>query len=534
MTKLNRLILSFISAILLALPWYEHFSGLFILFAFIPLFFMEDFFYQHKKIFKPSEIFVYTSLTFTSWNILTTYWIINSDLLAAIAVILLNSVFMSLVFYLFHLTKIKFGYKVGNFSLIVYWISFEYFFLHAHLTWPWLNLGNSFAGNIKLIQWYEYTGVLGGTLWILLANLFLFKILKVILRERKIKTQLLEITLYILLLVVPIIISKLIYNNYEESGKEINIALIQPNFDPYTEKYQLDQEYQLTRILNLSDSIVDMDIDYIIAPETAISEPVWEHNLNSDTSIFRIREFIQHYPTITYIIGASTYKKIVDTEDLPYTARYDSIHSYYTAHNTALQIDTSKNISIYYKSKLVSGVETIPFPFLLKFLENFMLDFGGVTGILETQKERVVFNNPNLNISVAPVICYESAFGEHVSDYIKKGALIIFIITNDGWWGNTPVYKHHLNYASLRAIETRRSIARSANTGISAFINQKGEIVAKTNWWKQCSIKSSLTSNNKLTFYVKYGDYIGRLTSFLAFFMLLYVFVHHLKNKIKN
>ncbi|PLX23008.1 MAG: apolipoprotein N-acyltransferase [Marinilabiliales bacterium] len=535
MTKLQRYFLSLLTGILLSLSWYQQFSGIFCLAAFIPLLFVEDFFYQHKKTFKPSDVFAYATLSFTIWNLLSTFWIKNSDIFAAVTVILLNSVFMALTFLLFHITKRRFGYKVGNFSLIVYWISFEYYFLHAHLTWPWLNLGNSFAGDIKLIQWYEYTGVLGGTLWILILNLLLFNILKFFIRKRKIKAQILNINLFVLLLITPILSSIIIYKNHEETGKEIKIALIQPNFDPYKEKYEIDQDYQLATILNLSDRIIDQNINYIIAPETAISDPIWEHNLESDSLILRIKSFVNKHPKITYIIGASTFKKLETNEHLPISARFNANDSiYYIAHNAALQIDTSNFIPIYYKSKLVSGVETMPFLKVLGFLEKFILDFGGVTGSLAIQKEREVFTNTGLDISIAPVICYESAFGEHVSDYIKKGANFIFIITNDGWWGNTSGYKHHLNYACLRAIETRRSIARSANTGISAFINQRGEILNETSWWTKVAIKNKLKANKKITFYVKYGDYIGRLAVFLAIFIFLYIIQHQLNKSILN
>ncbi|MFW5773350.1 MAG: apolipoprotein N-acyltransferase [Tangfeifania sp.] len=125
----------------------------------------------------------------------------------------------------------------------------------------------------------------------------------------------------------------------------------------------------------------------------------------------------------------------------------------------------------------------------------------------------------------APVICYESVFGEYLTDYVKKGAEFIVIITNDGWWRNTPGYKQHLSFARLRAIETRRSIARSANTGISAFINQRGDLVQTTQWWSETAIKDSVKLNDKITFYVRYGDYIARVSVFVSVLLILYLFV---------
>lgn len=525
-------ILSVVSGILLALPWYTNFSGLIAIVGFIPLLLIEDQFYQSKERNQYFDIYKFPFTAFLTWNIIATYWIKNSDLFAAMAVIFLNAFFMSLTFMLFHITKRKFGNKIGSFSLVIYWLSFEYLFNHAHLTWPWLNLGNAFAGNIKLIQWYEYTGVLGGTLWILILNLSLFKVLKAAVNQQNRRSLTLNTVFFIMLLIIPIIGSKIIFNKYEKSGKEIKIALIQPNFDPYKEKYQIDQDQQISKILNLTDSIIDKNINYVVAPETAISNPIWEHNLKTDTSIQRIKHFVNDHPNISFIIGASTYKRLnIDQKNIPTAKFHTKDSSYYNAYNAALQIDTSDQIPMYYKSKLVSGVETMPFLKLFNFFEEFILDFGGVKGSLGIQKEREIFQNINKDIIIAPVICYESAFGQHVGDYIRKGANIIFIITNDGWWGDTPGYKHHLSYAQLRAIETRRSIARSANTGISAFINQKGEILEQTKWWTSTAIKNYLKLNDEQTLYVRFGDYLGRIAQFLSILLILYTIVKELTNK---
>ena len=91
---------------------------------------------------------------------------------------------------------------------------------------------------------------------------------------------------------------------------------------------------------------------------------------------------------------------------------------------------------------------------------------------------------------MAPVICYESVYGEYSTGYIKKGAQAIFIMTNDGWWDNTAGHRQHLYFASLRAIEARRAIARSANTGISAFVNQRGDILQPTRYDEPIAIKT--------------------------------------------
>ena len=99
------------------------------------------------------------------------------------------------------------------------------------------------------------------------------------------------------------------------------------------------------------------------------------------------------------------------------------------------------------------------------------------------------------------------------------------IITNDAWWGDTPGYRQHLSYASLRAIETRRAIARCANTGISAIISPSGKILQPTPWWEPAEIKSQIPLRSDMTFFVRHGDIIGRICTFVFELLLLALIV---------
>jgi apolipoprotein N-acyltransferase len=161
-----------------------------------------------------------------------------------------------------------------------------------------------------------------------------------------------------------------------------------------------------------------------------------------------------------------------------------------------------------------------------KLMQRLAVDLGGITRSHGTQPDRETFSSPQEDLRIAPVICWESVFGEFVTGYVKENdANIIVIITNDGWWRDTPGHRQHNDFARLRAIETRRSIARSANTGISSFFNQKGEELDRIGWWERSAIRGTLNANDRLTFYVKHGDYTGRLSFFLAVILILYAFV---------
>ncbi|MBA7540896.1 Apolipoprotein N-acyltransferase [subsurface metagenome] len=528
MNKKTIILNSVISGILLSLAWSGWFTGLVILIAIIPLLFVEGYFYRNRDKFKSRTFFLYLSLSFTIWNLISIFWIYNATIPGAIGAIIINTTLLSVTIWLFHITHRRLGNKYGYFSLVIYWIAFEHFYLNAEISFPWLNLGNGLAKDILFIQWYEYTGTLGGTLWIIIINILLYKIISNYQQGRVFREQI-TLTLFTTAFIfIPMVVSAIMFYSYKESKNPYNIVVIQPNIDPYNDKFEsLSNSKQLSIILNLADSLVDEETDYVIGPETAVNDYIWEDIISQNSSIKRIKKYVEKYPEIKFVIGITSRKRYEKEEKLSPTARkFIDADMYYDVFNTGMQVDSSENIQLYHKSKLVVGVEKMPYPHLFKFLENIIFDLGGTTGSYATQKERSTLNEPGGDLKAATLICYESIFGEYVTQFIHNGANIIFVITNDGWWGNTSGYKQHLTYSSIRAIETRRSIARSANTGISCFINQRGEIKQPTEWWVPDVIKSSLNLNEKITFYVKYGDYLGRTSDFFSIILLAYTLVN--------
>ncbi len=498
-------------------------------FAFIPLLFIEDSFSRKEK--KGSFSFLcYSYLAFFLWNAITTWWIYYSTLFGMIGAVVINSLFMTTVFYFFHLTRNKLGNRQGYASLIVYWIAWEWWHMQWELSWPWLTLGNGFANYYKWIQWYEYTGVFGGSLWVLVINLLIYKLIK----TNNSPLRLFKITSIGFLLLIPLLVSFLIYKNYEEKENPVNVVVVQPNVDPYNVKFNASPVEILDKMFSLAKPYLDSSSQYLVFPETALTENVWENEIDSSGTVLFINNFLKEYPALKIVTGASTYYAFSPSEKLSVSARkFKNQEGFYDAFNSALQIEPGRGVQVYHKSKLVVGVEKIPYPLLFKPLENFAINLGGTSGSLGTQQERSVFGlqvNEKEAI-VAPVICYESIYGEYVTDYVKKGANVIFILTNDGWWENTPGHKQHLAYARLRAIETRRSIARSANTGISCFINQRGDIFQPTQWWEEAVITQKINLNRSVTFYVKYGDFIARISVIVTIFLFLWTIIRFIKNR---
>jgi apolipoprotein N-acyltransferase len=516
-----------ISGLLLSIGWPARGFPVLLFIGFVPLLFIEDYIFRNRTLFGRLSFFFYAFISMLLWNTLTTYWIYYSTAVGVILAVLLNALFMSFTLSLFHYSRTVIKQNSAYITFILYWITFEYLHLNWDLSWSWMNLGNGFANHPAWIQWYEYTGCFGGTLWVLLVNYMIFFAVKMFfLLERTSKFRLYYSLSCLGLIVIPFIISFFIYFNYHEKGESANVIIVQPNIDPYYEKFDaMTPEQQLAKLLKLAKQKANIQTDLLVGPETAIPEAVNEGMLDESNSVDSLKSFIAKYPQLNILLGLSSFKMFKRGENISATARLYSDTSWFDEYNTAMMLDPSMNIQLYHKSKLVPGVEKMPWSEHMKFLEKYALDLGGTVGSLGIQKERSVFYSRDKKIKAAPVICYESIYGEFVSEYVKNGANIICVITNDGWWKNTAGYRQHFCYASLRAIETRRSIVQSANTGISGFINQKGDVQQRTGWWEGDVLQQNVLLNEDKTFYVKHGDYIASLARYLSMMVLLYSFV---------
>lgn len=525
--------LALLSAFLLWLAWPPMpFTALILLVALIPLFQAAENILESDEKKKGKQIWRIALICFFIWNTASIYWVFNSlnaVMPVGLALIIsqipffLGALLMAFSFWLYFQLRRITSKTWSYIGFICFWIGYEYLHQTWDLAFPWMNLGNGFAESHYLVQWYEYTGVYGGTLWILISNILIFEnrlaIKNKIDKVRKIKLQAVTAAFIIL----PISLSILVYVNYEERVNPANVVVVQPNIDPYEKFGSLSAEDQVVKLIKLSEGIGQSNTEFFIWPETAISKGTEEKTFREDTNFIRIQEFLNNYKNGNLISGIESYS-IYDSAKTE-TARYDSKSGiYFDVFNAAVLIENSPKLQFYHKSKLVPGVEQTPFANSLSFLKPLFKAFGGSSGSYGKQSEPSVFYSQS-GIGVAPVICYESIWGEYLAKYIQKDAQFIAIITNDAWWGNTSGKDQHLQYAKLRAIETRRWVARSANTGISAFINQKGDIVQKTEWWKPMALKQDINLNEELTFYVHFGDYIAKAAALgcaaFSIFMLL-------------
>jgi len=536
MKKYQLLLLSILSGLFMAAAWpVRGFPGLLFI-GFVPLLIVEDYIYRHPEKFIKFSLLFYSYPAFLIWNGLTTWWIYNSTGVGAIIAIGVNSMFMTIIFQFFHFTRRKLKNDLSAYAaLIFYWMAFEYLHLNWDLNWPWLNIGNGFSSHYRWVEWYEFTGTFGGTLWVLVANILLFLFIYPGSFRRityKFKTRdFILIPLILIWIFVPLILSRSIYHSYKEKDNPVTIVVVQPNLDPYSEQYTVPPVEVVGKIMKLAEPYLDSNTNFLVAPESAIQEYMWENDINSFKSIHLLNDIVQKYPNLNLLVGGSTRHEFGPGEEITNTARkFSDADIYYDEYNTAMLLNSRDSIQLYHKSKLTPGVEILPTYKHFKFLEKFAINLGGTVGSLGTDNIRKVFTTVK-TVRVSTTICYESIFGEFFSEFVKNGAEVMMIITNDGWWGNTAGYRQHFSFASLRAIETRRCIARSANTGISAFIDQRGDPHQMTKYWEPDAIKGVVNANDQLTFYTRHGDYLARIATILGGILFLLSFIMHFLSK---
>ncbi len=490
------------------------------------------------------------------WNLACSWWFwcvsepVATKLISVSAPVLVNTCFMLVPWWLKRAVRRSMGEHQATIAFVLFWIAMERLRHSGDLQWPWFSMGNVFATWPMWVQWYEFTGMLGGSLWVLLVNLFVYRVIT----DRAGRRRWMIATLAMIAL--PLIVSLMMFGAYPmHQGRSVEVVVVQPNVDPYNEKFlgaaaALDQ---LEHMLAQADAAITDSTVLVLMPETALQEGatvdmssgvlrlngLWENDLMASRSAQRIERFQSMHPHVAVLTGMSSDYLFPTKAALPVTARplfrmepgTMAPQRFYESYNAAMFMPVQGPVRAYHKSKLVAGVELVPFEELLGPLHDLSVDLGGTSGSLGQQVQRSVLSDPASGIAVVPAICYESVFGEHVAAHVLNGGNCIAIITNDAWWSDSPGYKQHLSFASLRAIETRRDIARSANTGISCFVDQRGVMRQATVYGTPDAQRGRIYLNDDITFFVRHGDVIGRAAMAAGLLLLLVVVIRAVRRR---
>ena len=546
--KQNRLIilLLVLFSVLMSIPFLVPGMGAVALVAFVPLLCAE----RIASFNGQRRFFWWYYAAFVLFNAFTTWWVCKATVGGGIFAVMANALFMSIIFAVFRISKKRFSGAVPYLFLATLWIAWERFYLTlSQISWPWLVLGNAFGRTTTLVQWYEYTGLLGGSLWVWASNLAIFGILVGLSTgffsswNKRSVSAIIGVSAVVL---CPVIFSELIYRNYDEKSEgRLDVAIAQSNFNPYEKLQSVPQSRQNRQVIELFQKGLEgrgvqaypSRTVLLMLPETFCSD-IWKDSPQTSPTWRALKsEVVDKYPNVNLLFGASTHKAFYTSSSPDVLARrFSGGGGWYLSYNTAYITDWTGRIAYTDKSKLVVGSELTPYPKIFAPLDDAL---GSLMGRDVPQGEArnldVVEYDAQGKISrtipIGVPICYESIYSEFCTGYVRKGAQAICVITNDGWWGNTAGYRQHFSYSRLRAIELRRDIARCANTGISGIIDQKGDVLIQSKWWTPDLLQGSVNLNSEKTFFVRYGDIAGRICTFMAILLLLTLIVKLITKK---
>ncbi len=519
----RRIVALLLSVLLLSVGWLG-LSGLPLLVAFVPLLWMS----AREEASRRGwwRMFGWALATFVLWNVSTVWWIWHATPVGPIAATIVSSTLNMMAFMLYHTISKRAPKALAYTTLVAAWIATEYWYTVGDVSWPWLVLGNGFSHDVWAVQWYEWTGVWGGSLWVLVCNILIFEAL-----EQRTVRRWVAVAGAVAL---PLAVSLGLWWSYEEpQGESVEVSILQPNVDCY-DKFHGDERAQIANIFALLKE-VPSTVDFILLPETALPGYYTEPHLSlgypprDEAAIWRqLRDTLRaNYPQAMLVTGTNT-RRFYPEGGATLTARSFGGGLKGDIFNTAVGVDTTAHKPLHHKGRLVIGVEKTPL-WIFDVLDFLVIDLGGVVGQIGQGQRGTVFEHRG--IRMGPAICYEGIYGEFFGDFVRRGAQYMAILSNDGWWGDTPGYRHLFSISRLRAIEHRRAIARSANTGRSGFISARGDVGTTLGWEERGVLTERVSLRDDCTLYTRYGDLLARIACYVTLLCVLYYVAYRVKRR---
>ena len=525
---------------LISLPYLVPHLGFLSLVALVPLLCAE----RIATISGKKRFFWWYFAAFLAFNLATTWWVCKATVGGGLFASFYSALFMSAIFAVFRVARKRFSGIVPYIFLAASWIAWERFNLtHAQLSWPWLILGNAFGRSVSLVQWYEITGALGGSLWVWLSNIAVFSLLVSLSDGRwwrwNTKARVAAIVSTVLVTLGPAIASEIRFATYEERSDAgtLDVGLAQSDFSPWHKLHYPPRSGQNAQVIGLfekhlhsrenSDSLLLM-----LIPES-FSSDIWLNDPEAAPTWRSFSAMVASQGNANLIFGASTHEAFRRASAPSPLARQMKDGTWYQSYNTAFITDGVTYSDHRNKCKLVVGAESTPYPKIFAPIDDML---GGLMGRCVPDRQARCFEirgrgEDDRRLRTGVAICYESIYPELCKQYVDDGAQMLSVITNDGWWGDTPGYRQHFSYSRLRAIELRRDVARCANTGISGFINQRGDVVSQSGWWVPDVLESKVNLSSEKTFFATYGDIVGRVCTFVCLVLLALLIVKTITKK---
>jgi apolipoprotein N-acyltransferase len=363
----------------------------------------------------------------------------------------------------------------------------------GYLAFPWGILGYSQYRNLHLIQSARLFGVWGIDFVLLFSNVTIASAL-VEFRDtgtfKASRANLILLACAVLLLLL-FGVRELEVEKKQELRKA-RIALIQGNLDPWspqiTENIQVEME--LTRMA------MEQDPDLVVWSESSVPFPFEYYLTRGEQHALRIQAFAKSLG-IPLLFGSIEFDGTVENGEY--------IGDFY---NVAILYREGRLTDVYRKIHLVPFGEWFPYGRLFPFV-SLILEKAGA-GDFTPGTEYVVFDMGEFTASV--LICFEDVFGNLTRMFIPQNTQLFINVTNDAWTGSEKAEVQHFSISVFRTVETRRSLVRAANGGVTVCVNPYGRIIGSlplfTSDYLVCDVP--LQEGNRSTLYVRWGDFFPK------------------------
>jgi apolipoprotein N-acyltransferase len=422
----------------------------------------------------------------------TVHWVTNSvhfygniPLVPASLITLLLCAYLALYPATFGAAAVHLSRNHPNFFFVTapaLWTALELARTYVFSGFPWSLLGYSQYQMLPVIQVADITGVYGVSFLIVLVNTAVSEYLM----NRK-RYFGIVVTLVAMVLTLGYGFIKL---RTPEGDSRITVSVVQGNIE---QDKKWDSAYQAqTREVyqKLTREALKEGPDVVIWPETAT--PFYFgaiKGLDADLTA-DLRDFVRSTNT-PLLTGSPSYEQRSD-------------HSYILRNSAYLLDHTGATAATYHKIHLVPFGEYVPLKRVLFFVDKMVQAIGD----FQSGDEYTVMTVPTPHgaTKLGTVICYEIIFPDLVRRFVDRGVAVMTTVTNDAWFGRTAAPYQHFSMAAFRAVENRVPVARAANTGVSGFIDSKGNILAASDIFKEAHLTRRIVPGNVKTFYTKRGD----------------------------
>lgn len=466
----------------------------------------------------------YTYITFFVLQLISVYWMGGfahaqhaMQMFGGALLILAHPFFFFIPVIGYLLVRRTFGIGYALVALPFIWVGFEYIHSIGDLAFPWHTLGNTQTYDIVRAQFITFTGVYGLSFWIVTINAIAFYLVMNIASKRWMITSKPAITTAIIIVVIhfiPFIYGTAVLSNEQEYSDKVRVGVVQPDMDPF-DKWEFSRGDLTQQLIDQSARLIPDAPDLIVWPENAITF----YMMHPQNTSFRgmVDDFVDE--TGVPVLTGLPYMKTYPEDDAPRTAKINEFTGeHYQSFNGAVMLEPHREEYDYYgKIVLVPFVEKIPFGDLFEFAVKIRRSIG--IGGWDVGPDTTVFSFTDTleqERQFGTVICYESVYPGFVRHFTNRGADFLVVITNDSWWGKTPGPRQHLQMSVFRAIENRRAIARSANGGISAYLDPYGRILYETDLFTRTQTVLDIPVSDQMTFYARHGDVFSKLCMLLG------------------